>query len=120
MFKSFLRRYFFPLPHALSAKIQSFTYYVPSPPPRQSGYREKQFDKVFTSIINLGFRIQSFKMIPNPHPNHSGFWVLFILECLTPEAEKIDLNKYCLEGDDLIDLKNDHQEVALEIELHAK
>ncbi len=101
-------------------KIQSFTYYVPSPPERSTGYREKQFDKVFASFINKGFRIQSFKMIPNPHPNHSGFWVLFILECLSKEAENLNLNSFCLEGEFETEINGEILTTNLEIDLHAK
>ena len=30
-------------------QIQSFTFFIPSPPARATGYREKQFDKLFLS-----------------------------------------------------------------------
>ena len=44
-------------------KIQTFTYYVPAPPPRKSGYREKDFDKLCFHFINRGFNILEIKTL---------------------------------------------------------
>lgn len=55
-------------------KIQTFTYYIPSPPQRETGYREKQFDKVFYEFINQGLEIISINTVPNTGPKGSGMW----------------------------------------------
>lgn len=71
-------------------KTQSFTYYIPSPPPRKSGYREKEFDKIFFKLINQGFEILSFKTIPHTGEKQSGFWVCFILRSKTKNNDFLD------------------------------
>lgn len=72
-----------------SYKIQSFTFFIPAPPPRTTSYREKQFDKLFTQFINRGFRILHFNtQAVSSGEKHSGMWIICILEALTPEAEK--------------------------------
>lgn len=76
-----------------SFKIQSFTYYIPSPPARDSGYREKQFDKIFYEFINLGYEILDFKIASNNGQKSSGIWMVFILRALNQEADAINLNE---------------------------
>lgn len=65
-----IKRFLFPKRY----KIQTFTYYIPSPPERDSGYREKQFDKVFYEFINQGLEIISINTVANTGPNSSGMW----------------------------------------------
>jgi len=57
-------------------KIQTFTYYIPAPPDRDSGYREKQFDQVFYDFINQGLEIISINTVPNTGPKSSGMWYI--------------------------------------------
>ena len=73
-------------------KIQTFTYYIPSPPPRTSGYREKQFDKLFYEFINLGYTIVDFKTLASMGANQSGMWLVFILQAQNAKADNVDLN----------------------------
>jgi hypothetical protein len=35
----------------------SFTYFIPAPPVRKTGYREKEFDKILNGILQSGFEI---------------------------------------------------------------
>jgi hypothetical protein len=76
------------------SKIQTFTYYIPAPPPRKTGYREKEFDKLFYQFINRGFEILWFKAVPHSGANHSGMWVIFAVRALTVEAETLDLEDF--------------------------
>lgn len=78
-------------------KIQSFTYYIPSPPERQNGYREKQFDKVFYNFINQGFEILSITTQTNTGPSHSGMWIVCIVRALNIKADELNLD-YCIEN----------------------
>lgn len=80
-------------------KIQSFTYFIPSPPHRTSGYREKQFDKYFYEFINLGFEILEFKTSSISGENSSGMWVIFILRATNEKASKLDLSEAFIEKD---------------------
>jgi len=78
-------------------KIQSFTFYIPSPPERRHGYREKQFDKVFYHFINLGYEIISTQTQANPHPGHSGMWFVCIVRAKNDEAEKLNLDNILMD-----------------------
>ncbi len=82
-----------------SFKIQTFTYYIPSPPPRDSGYREKGFDKVFYSFINQGFEIISITTQANRGPNHSGMWVIATVRSTNKKAARLNLGPYSNDQD---------------------
>ena len=75
-------------------KIQSFTFYIPSPPERKVGYREKQFDKIFYHFINRGYQIISTHVASNTNPSHSGMWFICVVRATTPEANNLDLDTY--------------------------
>ncbi|PIP96122.1 MAG: hypothetical protein COV37_07685 [Bdellovibrio sp. CG11_big_fil_rev_8_21_14_0_20_39_38] len=74
-----------------TAKIQSFTYYIPSPPERKTGYREKQFDKVFYEFINRGYKILHMKTVSHSGANASGMWLIFTVKAISPQAQPLDL-----------------------------
>lgn len=78
-------------------KIQSFTFFVPSPPPRSTGYREKQFDKLFYEFINRGYKILDFKTEASTGEKQSGMWLIFIVQAQNSEAEALNLNEDLLE-----------------------
>lgn len=79
-------------------KIQSFTFYIPSPPARSSGYREKQFDKLFYEFINKGYRILEFKTQASTGEKQSGMWVIFVVQALNKEAESLNLDEFFLDS----------------------
>lgn len=71
-------------------KTQSFTFYIPSPPPRKVGYREKEFDKLFYSFINSGYQILDFKTQTNQGQHHSGMWVIFIVRSTNSSSSELE------------------------------
>ena len=73
-------------------KIQSFTFYVPSPPPRSSGYREKQFDKIFYQFINRGYKILNFQTQTSNGEKQSGMWLIFIVQAENAKAQVLNLD----------------------------
>lgn len=75
-------------------KIQSFTFFIPSPPARTNGYREKQFDKIFFDFINKGYEILSFNTQASNSQNQSGMWVICVVRATNQEANKLSLNEY--------------------------
>lgn len=79
-------------------KIQSFTFFIPSPPARSSGYREKQFDKLFYQFINKGYRILNFTTEASTGEKQSGMWVIFIVQALNKEAEALNLDELFLDS----------------------
>lgn len=92
-------------------KIQTFTYFIPSPPPRSSGYREKQFDKLFYEYINRGYEILNVTtQASSAGEKHSGMWVMFVVKATTEEANTLNLSDIFAE-----ELKNKSQ-VKSEVE----
>lgn len=73
-------------------KIQTFTYFIPAPPARTSGYREKQFDKIFYEFINQGFEIIDFKTSTISGQNSSGMWIIFLVRPTTETANVLNLD----------------------------
>lgn len=74
-------------------KIQTFTFFIPGPPPRSTGYREKQFDKLFYDFINKGYEILSVNTQGATGEKQSGMWIIFTVRATNPEAEKLDLEE---------------------------
>lgn len=74
-------------------KMQSFTFFIPSPPARSTGYREKHFDKLFYEFINRGYKIVNFTtQASSTGEKHSGMWVLCLVQATNAEAEKLNLD----------------------------
>lgn len=91
-------------------KMQSFTYFIPSPPSRASGYREKQFDKLFYEFINRGYKIINFTTQASSGEKHSGMWIICLLQATNAEAEKLNLE------DIFMDQVNGKQQIKEEVE----
>lgn len=72
--------------------IQTFTFFIPSPPARNSGYREKQFDKVFYDFINAGYEVISFNTVPCTSSSQSGMWVVCLVRATNKEASELSLD----------------------------
>lgn len=66
---------------------QTFTYFVPSPPERKSGYREKQFDKIVFDLLQKGYSIDNIHTENNSH----GMWIILTLKTYKDDLEA-DLN----------------------------
>ena len=74
--------------------MQTFTFFLPAPPPRATGYREKNFDKLFFEFINRGYKIISFKtQAVASGEKHSGMWIICLVQATNPEAEKLNLDE---------------------------
>lgn len=68
-------------------KLQTFTYFIPSPPQRSSGYQEKQFDKIVNELIKQGHEIIELKTCPSSGSNSSGMWIIILLRSNTDNLE---------------------------------
>jgi hypothetical protein len=73
-------------------KIQTFTYYVPAPPPRKTGYREKEFDSLFYQFMNRGYEVVDFKTVAHTGANQCGMWIILLVRALNAQADKLDLD----------------------------
>lgn len=72
--------------------IKTFTYYLPSPPDRKTGYQEKEFDQIMNYLIGKNFDIIDFKMQACANEKSSGVWILCMLGAKTIEASKFELD----------------------------
>jgi hypothetical protein len=72
--------------------IKSFTYFIPSPPPRKSGYREREFDNLLEKILNSGFEVIN-SNIEHCNNEKGGMWVHYVLGALTKEAAALNLDE---------------------------
>lgn len=73
-------------------RIQTFTYYVPAPPPRKTGYREKEFDSLFYQFMSRGYELIDLKTVPHTGVNQCGMWVVLMVRALNADADKLDLD----------------------------
>lgn len=78
-------------------KMQTFTYFVPSPPARSTGYREKHFDKLFFEFINRGYEVKSLTTQASTGDKHSGMWVICLVQATTKEAEQLNVADFLSE-----------------------
>ncbi len=60
--------------------VRTFTYFVPAPRDRKTGYREKQFDMVTTRLLSQGAKIISMKTQACTGSLAQGMWVICVLE----------------------------------------
>lgn len=79
---------------------QTFTYYVPAPPSRKTGYQEKEFDYITKYITELGFHIIDIKVESHSSENSCGMWVICVLGTNDQNlaSKKIDLDFTDLAG----------------------
>ena len=62
--------------------IKTFTYFIPAPPKRKTGYREREFDKIVHGILSDGHEIIDWNM----QGAEGGVYVVFILGSLNKKA----------------------------------
>jgi hypothetical protein len=105
-------------------KIQTFTYFIPAPPARKTGYREKAFDQLVEELGKLGFKILDLKASPINNSEASGMWVSLTMRSTNkasynakpvdfPDEMKIGPDHSPIETDQLvedIELKTDLNE----------
>lgn len=91
-----------------SYKIQTFTYFIPSPPNRKTGYREKKFDSITQVIMSNGFKILNINCQTLSTEKASGMWVTMTIRPNNIESISIDLNSL------IDDLENISQETEVE------
>ncbi len=67
---------------------KTFTYYIPEPTQRKSGYREREFDKIMQGILTSGFEIISF----HAAPVSNGVFLVALIKARTQKIFNTDLN----------------------------
>ena len=72
--------------------IKSFSYFLPAPPKRNSGYQEKEFDQSIAYLSKLGFELIDFQMASHTESGQGGVWIVCRMGALTQEAANQDIN----------------------------
>ena len=71
---------------------KTFTYYIPAPPHRKSGYREREFDKIMQGILQTGFEIESLQT-QSAGGESGGLFVVAILKTNSKKVFDRDVNQ---------------------------
>lgn len=87
--------------------IKTFTYFIPAPPQRKAGYREKEYDQIFYNLLQKDFELLDFKN----ESVENGMWIICVLGATTEESAKFNLDIHHDLG-----LSEDHQDGDIIIE----
>ena len=71
-----------------------FTYFIPVPPSRSSGYREKQVDKLINSLLEQNFKLIDFKIESIATETSAGMWIALHLQPQCLKSSQLDINKF--------------------------
>lgn len=75
-----------------AGQLSTFTYFIPSAPVRNSGYREKQFDKTLHELLEKGMELVDIKAQSSSSHGPSGLWVICILRQRSENISKLHLD----------------------------
>jgi len=73
--------------------FSTFTYFIPAPPARKTGYREKEFDKILTGILQSGFEIINLQTQSIATEQGAGMFVVALLKAPSSAIAKLDHNQ---------------------------
>lgn len=66
--------------------VKTFTYFIPAPPARKTGYQEKEFDSIISNLMKMGFEIVSVNTSSFANDKRCGMWVVCVLGARTKEV----------------------------------
>jgi hypothetical protein len=67
----------------------TFTYFIPSPPLRKSGYREVEFDKIMSGLLSGGFELVSLQTVSSTN----GIFMVAVLKTNEKKVFQTDLKQ---------------------------
>lgn len=97
-------------------KTQTFTFYIPAPPSRKTGYREKEFDTILFNFINQGYDILEFNTQSSSNAGQSGMWALITVRANRLNASKLNFTDDFLGKSGINDSSNETAEGLYQIE----
>lgn len=71
--------------------VKTFTYYIPAPPHRKSGYREREFDKIMQGILTSGFELLSLHTQGVGGPENPGLFIVATIKAKDKKTYAKDL-----------------------------
>lgn len=69
--------------------VQTFTYFIPAPPARKSGYREKNFDSLTNQLSEMGFEVIDIKTQALSAKEQPGLFIILKLIARTERAKNL-------------------------------
>lgn len=90
-------------------EIKTFTYFIPAPPNRKNGYREKEFDKIMQGIFQSGFELVEIQT----QGMETGMFILAILRVPSKKVALLDEN---LDMQDMFKLRDTHSSPEIELD----
>ena len=88
-------------------KVEYFTYFLPSPPSRKTGYREKEFDQITKEAIAKGYTILEL----NTRANASGVWIILKLRKTNPfSGNSLDEYEHIETAEGLYQINEEHND----------
>lgn len=66
---------------------KTFTYFLPAPPLRKSGYREVEFDKMMKGFIETGFEVESLQS----QSVSTGLFIICVLKTTLKKVYEKDI-----------------------------
>lgn len=97
------------IPPPKMKEIKTFTYFIPAPPHRKNGYREKEFDKIMQGILQSGFELMDLQT----QGMENGMFVLAVLKVPSKKIGKLDEN---LDMQDNFKLRDSHPSPDIELD----
>jgi hypothetical protein len=91
--------------------IKTFTYFIPAPPNRQKGYREREFDKLIFELGKRGHDVLNIEAKTLNTDKSSGLWVIVLLGATTKQAAELDLEFDEKFG---LDMQSDNGDIIIE------
>jgi hypothetical protein len=71
--------------------IKTFTFYIPAPPHRKTGYREREFDKIMQGILTSGFELIDLQIQAVGGSDNSGLFIVTTLKARDKKAWDLDV-----------------------------
>jgi hypothetical protein len=71
---------------ATKVSKRTFTYFIPAPPARKSGYREREFDKIMRGIFDSGFELHDLQTQAVP----TGLFIIATLKTSSKKTLALD------------------------------
>ena len=90
-------------------EIKTFTYFIPAPPHRRNGYREKEFDKIMKGILQSGFELIELQT----QAMSNGLFVLALLRAPNKKVARLD---EFLDIQDRFKLQDKHSSPEIELD----
>jgi hypothetical protein len=68
----------------------TFTYFIPAPPSRKTGYREREFDKIMAGILESGFELLS---LQTQSVGNTGLFIIAVLKSNSKKTSSLDVGQ---------------------------